>query len=43
VLAPLLHGSVKHLLANTAGILIFGGLAMLRSRSHFWMVTIVGL
>ena len=42
VLAPLLHGSVKHLLANTAGILIFGGLAMLRSRSHFWMVTIVG-
>jgi len=42
VLAPLLHGSVKHLLANTAGILIFGGLAMVRSRSHFWMVTIVG-
>jgi membrane associated rhomboid family serine protease len=42
VLAPLLHGSWEHLLANTTGILIFGGLVILRSRSHFWMVTIVG-
>jgi membrane associated rhomboid family serine protease len=42
VIAPLLHGGINHLLANTGGILIFGGLVMLRSRSHFWMVTIVG-
>jgi membrane associated rhomboid family serine protease len=42
VLAPLLHGGFNHLIANTTGILIFGGLVMLRSRSHFWMVTIVG-
>jgi membrane associated rhomboid family serine protease len=27
---------------NTGGILVFGGLVMLRSRSHFWMVTILG-
>jgi membrane associated rhomboid family serine protease len=42
VIAPLLHGGINHLLANTGGILIFGGLVMFRSRSHFWMVTIVG-
>jgi len=41
-LAPLLHGSVEHLLANTVGVLVFGGLTALRSRLHFWMVTIVG-
>ena len=39
---PLLHGGMEHLLANTAGLLLFGGLVMLRSRGHFWMVTIVG-
>jgi len=42
VLAPLLHGGIDHLLANTVGILVFGGLVVLRARSHFWMVTIVG-
>jgi membrane associated rhomboid family serine protease len=42
VLAPLLHGGFNHLLMNTGGILIFGGLVMLRSRPHFWMVTIIG-
>jgi membrane associated rhomboid family serine protease len=42
VLAPLLHGSFNHLLMNSGGLLIFGGLVMLRSRSHFWMVTIIG-
>jgi membrane associated rhomboid family serine protease len=42
VIAPLVHGGVEHLIANTLGVLVFGGLVMLRSRSHFWMVTIVG-
>jgi membrane associated rhomboid family serine protease len=41
-IAPLIHGGIDHLLANTGGILIFGGLVMLRSPSHFWTVTIVG-
>ena len=42
VAAPFLHGGIDHLLANTGGILIFGGLVMLRNKSHFWVVTIVG-
>ena len=42
VMAPLLHGGFNHLLMNTTGILVFGGLVMLRSRSHFWLVTIIG-
>src|SRR5262245_36658879 len=41
-LAPLLHGSFHHLLANTIGIVIFGGLVIWRSERHFWMVTIIG-
>src|SRR6185436_17572818 len=41
-LAPLLHGSVNHLLTNSAGLLVFGGLVILRSPSHFWRVTLVG-
>lgn len=41
-LAPLLHGSLNHLLANSGGILLFGGLVMLLSSSHFWMVTVIG-
>ncbi len=42
VLAPFLHASFSHLYANVCGILIFGGLVMLRSKSHFWLVTVVG-
>ena len=42
LLAPLLHGGVDHLLANTGGLLIFGGLVMLRSEAHFWTVTLIG-
>lgn len=42
LLAPLLHGGAAHLIANTGGLLIFGGLVMLRSEGHFWTVTIVG-
>ena len=40
--APLIHGGVHHLLANTAGLLIFGGLVMFRSERHFWTVTLTG-
>ncbi|HKA44771.1 MAG TPA: rhomboid family intramembrane serine protease [Burkholderiales bacterium] len=43
VLAPLIHGGVHHLLANTAGLLLFGGLVMFRSERHFWTVTLVGI
>src|SRR5262245_44885352 len=42
VFGPLLHGGVNHLLANTLGLLVFGGLVALRSRAHFLMVTIIG-
>ncbi|MHC1743791.1 MAG: rhomboid family intramembrane serine protease [Syntrophobacteraceae bacterium] len=40
--APLLHGGIGHLIANTSGILVFGGLVILRSEAHFWVVTLVG-
>lgn len=43
LLAPLLHKGVDHLLANTAGLLVFGGLVMLRSKAHFQAVTLVGI
>ena len=42
VVAPFLHGGLDHLLANTAGIFIFGGLVMLGSERHFWAVTLIG-
>ena len=42
VAAPFLHGDLQHLLANTAGILIFGGLVMLRGERPFWIVTLIG-
>src|SRR5262245_11773835 len=41
--APLLHGNLQHLLANTLGLLIFGGLTLLRSERHFWTVTVIGV
>jgi membrane associated rhomboid family serine protease len=41
-LAPLIHGGISHLLANTAGLLLFGGLVIMRSERHFWTVTLVG-
>lgn len=40
--APFLHGGIGHLMANTTGILIFGGLVILRGEVHFWVVTVVG-
>lgn len=40
--APFLHAGIGHLIANTTGILVFGGLVILRSETHFWVVTLVG-
>lgn len=40
--APFLHGGIGHLIANTTGIMVFGGLVILRSEAHFWLVTLVG-
>ncbi len=42
VLAPFLHANFNHLYANICGLLIFGGLVMLRSPRHFWLVTVIG-
>jgi membrane associated rhomboid family serine protease len=42
LLAPFLHAGMGHLLANSTGILIFGGLVILRSEVHFWLVTVAG-
>ncbi|MCU0587940.1 MAG: rhomboid family intramembrane serine protease [Syntrophobacteraceae bacterium] len=42
LLAPWLHGGMAHLMANSVGMLLFGGLVILRSRTHFWTVVLVG-
>jgi membrane associated rhomboid family serine protease len=42
LLAPFLHGGIGHLLANSVGILVLGGLVILRSETHFWAVTLIG-
>jgi membrane associated rhomboid family serine protease len=39
--APVLHGSFRHLIANTVPFLSLGWLVMLRRTSDFWVVTIV--
>lgn len=40
--APFLHEGYGHLMANSGGILVFGGLIVLRQQSHFWAVTFIG-
>ena len=40
--APFLHAGIGHLIANTTGLMVFGGLVILRSEAHFWVVTLVG-
>jgi membrane associated rhomboid family serine protease len=40
--APLLHGSFRHLLANTVPLLILGGILCARSKSEFAMVAATG-
>ncbi len=41
IIAPLLHGSWAHLIANTPPWLIFGGLVSLQGIRIFWLVTII--
>lgn len=41
--APFLHGSVQHLLANTASFAVLGWLVMLRDRRHFIPVTLLAM
>src|SRR5688572_22769930 len=40
-LAPFLHGGLPHLLANTAPLLILGGLVLLRRRVDYVLVTVI--
>lgn len=42
LLHPLLHANVNHLLANTLGLLILGGVVMLRDARDFWRTTLLG-
>ena len=41
LLAPLLHGSLKHLISNTSAFLILGGLILLKGMETFWIVTAI--
>jgi membrane associated rhomboid family serine protease len=36
---PLVHGSWTHLLSNTVGLLVLGGMVMLREPRDFWIVS----
>jgi membrane associated rhomboid family serine protease len=40
--APFLHAGTAHLAANSVGLLIFGGLVLLRNETHFWLVALIG-
>ena len=42
-IAPLLHGSWTHLIANTPPLFIFGGLVSLQGLRRFWLVTVVSI
>ncbi|MBE0595399.1 MAG: rhomboid family intramembrane serine protease [Gemmatimonadales bacterium] len=39
-LSPLLHTGIFHLLSNSVGLLLLGGLVILREERHFWFVTV---
>lgn len=41
--APFLHGSFRHLIANTVPFVTLGWLVMLRRTSDFWVVTLVSM
>jgi membrane associated rhomboid family serine protease len=41
--APFLHGSWKHLLANTLPLAVLGAILSLRGRSEFGIVTVAGI
>jgi membrane associated rhomboid family serine protease len=40
--APFLHSGVSHLVSNTIGFVLLGGLVLLRDEEDFWTVTAVG-
>jgi len=40
--APFLHSGVGHLFGNTIGLLLLGGLVLLREEADFWSVTGIG-
>lgn len=40
--APFLHVGASHLLANSIGLVLLGGLVLLRNEADFWIVTLVG-
>ena len=40
--APFLHLGVGHLAGNTIGVLLLGGLVLLRDEADFWSVTAIG-
>src|SRR4051794_36372439 len=39
---PFLHASFSHVASNSLGILLLGGILILRSESTFWAVSILG-
>src|SRR5208337_3772897 len=41
--APLLHGSFRHLAANTLPLLILGGIICARSKSEFAIIAVAGI
>lgn len=43
VFAPFLHENGGHLFGNTVGLVLLGGLVLLREEADFWIVTAVGV
>lgn len=41
--SPFLHAGFGHLFGNTIGLVLLGGLVLLREEADFWIVTIVGI
>lgn len=41
--APFLHAGIGHLSANSIGLVLLGGLVLLRNEADFWIVTLVGI
>lgn len=41
--APFLHGGAGHLVANSVGFVLLGGLVLLRRPRDFWLVTLAGV
>jgi len=42
IFAPFLHASWSHISSNTLGVLMLGGLLILRNEEAFWVVSILG-